>query len=71
MFDNLYYRIKRRIDRFVKDRYSHRISMQFNKCPKTVQFEKFGLLEGAEYISIGDGTKFQKDIYFNTLLIIT
>lgn len=63
MFDNLYYRIKRRIDRFVKDRYSHRISMQFNKCPKTVQFEKFGLLEGAEYISIGDGTKFQKNIY--------
>ena len=63
MFDSLYYRIKKRIDRFVKDRYSHRISMQFNKCPKTVQFEKFGLLEGAEYISIGDRTKFQKDIY--------
>lgn len=63
MFDRFYFRIRKRIDRFLIDRYSYRTSLLFNKCSKTVQFKKFGLLEGAEYISIGDRTKFQKDTY--------
>lgn len=63
MLERLYYSIGKRIGNFFMDRYSHRTALRFYKCPKTVWFEKFGLLEGAEYISIGDRTRFQKETY--------
>lgn len=43
--------------------YSHVIASKFARCPKSVLFEKLGLLEGAKYIEIGEESTFQRDLY--------
>lgn len=35
----------------------------FLSCPQSVRFQRIGLLVGAKYISIGESTSFQKDLY--------
>ena len=43
--------------------YSHYIRHEFSACPSTSWFERFGLLVGAKYISIGENCSIQKGTY--------
>lgn len=52
-----------RIIKGVNDLYSYWTACRFKICPKNVRFERLGLLEGAEYMSIGENSKFQKGVY--------
>ena len=44
------------------------MTAKFKSCPPSVSFESIGVLAGADHITIGDHTKFQKELFLTAVV---